>query len=153
VRLVRPRRFWTAPIAAATLTLAVAVVPTSRSIAFDQMIARTSTMDETYAWIVSHIPPGSKIAIESRVLLLPPTYPSEHFRSVLDHSYEGYISEGFTYLVASTDGYQAAFAPAPPGRDAFARYRALFAQTTEDAVFVPTNGQPGPTLRIFKLTK
>lgn len=153
VRLLRPRRFWTAPIAAATLTLAVAVVPTSRSIAFDQMIARTSTMDETYAWIVSHIPPGSKIAIESRVLLLPPTYPSEHFRSVLDHSYEGYVSEGFTYLVASTDGYQAAFAPAPPGRDAFARYRALFAQTTEDAVFVPTNGQPGPTLRIFKLTK
>jgi hypothetical protein len=153
MRLLRPRRFWTTTIAVAALTLVVAVVPASRSIAFDQMIARTSTMDEAYAWIVSHIPPGSKVAIESRVLLLPPAYPSEHFRSVLDHSYEGYVSEGFTYLIASTDGYQAAFAPPPPGRDALARYRTLFAQTTEDAAFVPTNGQPGPTLRIFKLTK
>jgi hypothetical protein len=153
VRSFRPARAWTTMTAAAGLTLAIAVVPAWRSIAFDQTLARTSTMDEAYGWIVRHVPPGSRIAIESRALLLPPAYPSEHVRSVLDHTYDDYVSDGFTYLVASTDAYQAAFAPAPPRRDAFARYRTLFAQTTEDAAFIPTAGQPGPTLRIFKLTK
>jgi hypothetical protein len=122
-----------------------------RSIAFDRGIGRTSTVDLAYRWITQHVPPGTKIALETRALLLPPEYPSINVPSLAASGYDDYVAQGFDYVLASSVSYAAVF-QAPAARvDAYNAYRSIFSRAAEVTAFVGTDEVPGPTLRLFKL--
>ena len=85
----------------AMLTAAALVHPAYASIKFDQLIGRRDTTRMAYDWIQQNIPPGSIIVLETRELLLPPTYQSENIAQLRSHTYEEYQARGVQYLVAS----------------------------------------------------
>lgn len=137
---------------AAALVVVATVEPARTAISFDRNLGRPGTIDLTYRWIQGHLDPGTKIVVETHALLLPaPRYVSENVAAIVAKRAEDYRAEGVSYLVASTDGYEAAFAPSAAGRPELASYRALFDQTDEIASFTRSRDVDGPTLRIFKL--
>jgi len=137
---------------ATTLLIGTLAVPTTASIDFNRTLGRTSTVDRAYRWIRDNVERGTKIAIETRVLLLPKvSYPSVNLPRLTEKRFEDYAAESFRYLVASTDGYEVIF-ESPAGSDnRFPRYRELLSRATQVAVFHQEPEQPGPTLRIFRL--
>jgi 4-amino-4-deoxy-L-arabinose transferase-like glycosyltransferase len=140
-----------APLIAA-LALAALVTPTQASMDFDRQLGRTGTIDLAYRWIAAHVPTGTPIALETRALVLPPpSYPSINTRSLLEHSYDDYVAQGYRYLVASEVMYGDALAAPQDHRDQYIGYRTLFSQATEVASFPGSDLVPGPTLRILQI--
>lgn len=130
----------------------LSIVPSAYSaIAFDAMAARTWTTKQAYDWVVAQIPPGSRITIESRGLLLPDTYRAEHVKQLRQKTLDTYASEGVEYLIASSQCYgEYLNAPARhPGE--YADYMQLFRGAPEIARFTPSREHPGPELRILKV--
>ena len=150
-----PRAPRTALIAA--LTVAALLPPAVQAVGWNMMISRTRTVDQAYTWIVEHVPKGSKVAIETRELLLEPesykTLNVPHL--VLDHrspgDYNAFIAQGFEYVVASSGGYGSAFEAPHLYPDHYAAYMRLFEQSREVARFTPSEAHPGPEIRIFAL--
>ncbi|MEO8481186.1 MAG: phospholipid carrier-dependent glycosyltransferase [Acidobacteriota bacterium] len=139
---------------AAALILGTAMTPAATSISFDRNLGRITTVDQAYRWIRGNVDRGTRVVIETRVLLIPPERnPSENLRALVERDYQYYVDQKVDYLVASTDGYDALFtnpaAPAP----GFDNYRSLLVHTTELASFTRTGTVDGPTLRILKLNR
>jgi hypothetical protein len=121
-------------------------------VAFNRDLGKTTTVDRAYRWIRGNLAPGTKIAVETQALLLPASrYPSINVGTLVEKRYEAYKAESFAYLVASTGGYEAIFRTPPTPGDPFTAYRELLAHATEVAAFAPSDAQPGPPIRIFKL--
>lgn len=138
-------------LAVTAVVAAVLATPAARSIAFDREIGRTSTVDLAYRWITEHVPPGAKIAIETRALLLPAEYPSVNMTSLAESDYDQYVAQGFDYVLASSVIYAPVFRAPAAHVDAHHAYRSVFGRAVEVATFVGTDEVPGPTLRLFKL--
>jgi hypothetical protein len=137
-----------------TLILLVVTLstPVSGAVAFNRDLGKTTTVDRAYRWIRANLAPGTKIAIETQALLLPASrYPSINVGKLVEKPYEEYKAESFAYLVASTGGYETIFQTPPAPADPLAAYRQLLAHATEVAAFAPSDTQPGPPIRIFKL--
>jgi hypothetical protein len=123
-------------------------------VSFTRSLGQTGTPDLAYRWITRNLPVGTKIAIESRVLVLSSDrYPSENLRSLLDRSYDDYVSQEFGYLIASSVMYGRAFAAPQDLRNEYIAYRSLFERSEEVATFAEGPDQPGPTLRIFRIRR
>jgi 4-amino-4-deoxy-L-arabinose transferase-like glycosyltransferase len=150
-----PRAPRTALIAA--LTVAALLPPTVQAIGWNRMISRTRTVEQAYNWIVQNVPKGSKIAIETRELLLAPeAYPTLNVpRLVRDHrspgGYDAFLAQGFEYIVASSGSYGRAFDAPHKYPNEYADYMRLFEQSRELARFAPSKAHPGPEIRIFAL--
>jgi 4-amino-4-deoxy-L-arabinose transferase-like glycosyltransferase len=145
-----PRAPRTALIVA--LTLAALLPPAVQAIGFVRTIGRTSTQELAYTWIMSRIPAGSRIAIETRGLLLPePRYRVEHFSPLILHEYRDYVDEGFEYMIASSQSFGSAFTEPHNHAGEYSEYRRLFDQASLLTTFEPSEDHPGPELRIFKL--
>ncbi|MBI4477687.1 MAG: phospholipid carrier-dependent glycosyltransferase [Acidobacteria bacterium] len=145
-----PRAPRTALIAA--LTLAAVLPPAIQSIGFCRTISRTSTQQLAYAWILSNIPPGSRVALETRVLLLPEhRYRVEHFAPLTRREYQDYVDEGFQFMIASSQSFGAAFSAPQHHPEEYRKYRRLFDQASHLKTFESSEENPGPELRIFKL--
>ena len=74
-----PRAARTALIAG--LTIAALLPPALISVSGDRDMARESTIDQAYSWIVQNIPAGATIVLERRALLLPNQYAPATCRS------------------------------------------------------------------------
>ena len=150
-----PRAPRTALIAA--LTVAALLPPAVQAVRWNVTISRTRTVDQAYTWIVQHVPKGSKVAIETRELLLEPnSYKTLNVpRLVLDYrspgDYDAFVAQGFEYVVASSGGYGNAFEAPHKFPDHYAAYMRLFEQSREIARFTPSEAHPGPEIRIFAL--
>ena len=150
-----PRAPRTAIIAA--ITAAALLPPAWQSLGFIRTIARTSTVEQAYSWILSDIPKGSTIVIETQALLLASkTYKARNVpQLVLDSrapsDYDAYVKAGTDYVVASSQKYGDALSRPHDFPDLYNAYARLFGQSQEVMRFTPSAEHPGPELRIFRL--
>jgi hypothetical protein len=144
-----PRAARTALIAA--LTIAGLLPPAIMSVRADRDLARVSTVDIAYAWIVQNIPADSHVLLEQRAMLLPTQYQSRNVSQLRLKSYQQWRDEGFEYLIASSGAYGGVFDSPEKFPDEYAQYMRIFTQSREIARFTPSENVPGPELRIFKV--
>ena len=141
----------------ATLTVAAILPPGLQAVSFVVSQGRRSTMEQAYAWITENVPKGSKIAVETRQLLLPSRdYTTVNVpRLVGDFrapaGYDAYRTQGFQYVVASSAGYGRAMAEPHRFPEEYAAYMNLFARGQELVRFPPSGDHPGPEWRIYKI--
>ena len=152
-----PRAPRTALIAG--LTVAALLPPAIQAVSFNMMITRTSTVEQAHEWILENIPSGSKIAIETRVLLLEPqAYKTTNVpRLVMDSrgpgGYDEYVAQGYQYVIASSQAFGPSMDAPHQNPELFKAYMQLFEQSRELVRFTPSDSHPGPELRIFALKR
>jgi 4-amino-4-deoxy-L-arabinose transferase-like glycosyltransferase len=134
--------------------LALAAGPqTVTAVEFDRLLSRVSTNAQAYAWILAHIPAGSKIAIETRFLLLPAAYPSEIETQLVAHDYDYYATHGFDVVIAVSAAFgNAVYGHGGPAGERTA-YENLFRRLAPVQTFVPTSTHPGPEIRIYRVVR
>lgn len=152
------RRFriprWARTALIIALTVAALLPPLVSSIGFVRQIGRTSTQALALTWIAANVPPGSHVALETRVLLLPETaYRVEYLPQLIQRDFASHIRAGVEYFVASSQAFGAAFENPASRAAEYAAYRQLFDQSTLLATFNPSRDHPGPELRIFKVPR
>jgi hypothetical protein len=145
-----PRGVRTALIAG--LALALLAPPAVTAVAFNRTIARESTVDQAYSWIVANVPPGASMALEGGHLVLA-GYRTERMPQLRLKTYDDFVSDGTEYLVASSQCYGPYLQSPRDFRAQYTDYMTLFARTDEVARFTPADGQPGPELRILKVRR
>jgi len=147
-----PRRLCTV-IAMGLVVIALAS-PTMTSIASARDLGRVRTVELAYRWITEHVPPGSKIVIETDALVLTDArYHSVNVHSLIERSHEQYVAEGFDYALASSDRYKPAFDAPHLHRAAYERYQTLFVQSIEVASFEDSDDVPGPDMKLFRFRR
>jgi 4-amino-4-deoxy-L-arabinose transferase-like glycosyltransferase len=145
-----PRAPRTALIAA--LTIAALLKPTLEAIRSDRDLARRSTSDMAYEWIMQSLPKGSFVVLEARNLLLPhEAFRSDHLKQLRLKSYGNFVDDGVDYLVASSQCYGPYFERPESAPVEYADYMRIFEQSRELIRFSPRAETPGPELRIFKV--
>ena len=150
-----PRTARTALVA--TLTVAAILPPALQAVSFDISLNQRSTIELAYDWILENIPRGSKIAIETQQLLVPPNaYQSVNLpRLVADHrslgDYQTYVDKGFQFAVSSSAGFGRSMARPDTFPAEYEAYMKLFTLSQELVRFTPDKDHPGPELRILRL--
>ncbi len=89
------RRGWPAPLAGAVATVLLLGQGVAAAIHNDQVLSRPDTRNVTRAWMVAHVPPGSKVVIEP---LVPNTWASDIGRSLPFNKYGQRWSQWPTWL-------------------------------------------------------
>jgi 4-amino-4-deoxy-L-arabinose transferase-like glycosyltransferase len=141
-----------AALIVAPVLVAAAVVPGAVTASqFDREISRTWTSELAYHWILTNIPPGSRIVIESRNLVLPSGYAASNVPQLRQQSLDAYRAAGVNYLIASSQCYGPYLASPRSDPAAYADYIRLFTSTEELARFTPSKQHPGSELRILKV--
>jgi 4-amino-4-deoxy-L-arabinose transferase-like glycosyltransferase len=144
-----PRAPRTALIAG--LTIAALLPPAVMSIGSDREMARSSTVDHAYSWILQNIPAGSSIVLEHRAMVLPPQYRASYIPQLRRKTYEELRKDGIEYLVANSDAYGTVLAAPHKYPADYNDYMLIFSQSRELQTIAPSPEQPGPELRIFKV--
>jgi 4-amino-4-deoxy-L-arabinose transferase-like glycosyltransferase len=140
--------------AIAAALMLIAVVPVSiDAVRFNADVSRTWTTEMAYRWLLTNVPAGTSIAIESRGLLLPPSYKSSNVPQLRIHSAAEYAADGVDYLVASSQSYGAFTADPHRYPDEYSDYVRLFRETQEVARFIPSAEHPGPEMRVLKVMR
>jgi 4-amino-4-deoxy-L-arabinose transferase-like glycosyltransferase len=140
-------------IVAAVLVGAAVAPGAVTAVQFDREIGRTWTSELAYQWILTHIPHGSRVVIESRNLLLPVGYDATNVPQLRQQSLDAYRAAGVSYLVASSQCYGPYLASPAWDPAAYADYMRLFVGTEELARFTPSRQHPGSELRILKVPR
>ncbi len=144
-----PRAPRTALIAG--LTIAALLPPALIAVRGDREMARDTTVDQAYSWIVQNIPAGSSIVLERRSLLLPSQYRASYVVQLRSKTYEQLRVEGTEYLVANSDAYGGPLTAPQKYPVDYNEYMRIFTQSRELLKVAPTSTMPGPELRIFKV--
>jgi 4-amino-4-deoxy-L-arabinose transferase-like glycosyltransferase len=149
-------RRWPVPhLATATgvvLVLILGATPTINAVGWLRTASRVSTNEQAYRWILENLPAGSRIANETREVLLPVNrYTIEYPRRLIAHDADHYQREGFNYLIASSLSFRDAFYVVPPEQAALVAYTDLFRRTEHLITFMPSTEHPGPELRIYRV--
>jgi 4-amino-4-deoxy-L-arabinose transferase-like glycosyltransferase len=145
-----PRAPRTALIAA--LTIAALLPPALQAIEWNRQASQVSTIDLAYNWLKDNVPPGSKVVVEARNLVLPVAVAaSRNVPQLRSRSYEDYVAEGTDYLVASSQSYGPYLAAAHQFPEEYAQYMRIFEQCREVVRLTPDADHPGPEFRIFKV--
>jgi 4-amino-4-deoxy-L-arabinose transferase-like glycosyltransferase len=149
-------RRWSSPravaVTAALLLLLVAYQPANNVRGFLSTASKVSTNQQAYEWILANVPAGSRIANETREVLLPVNrYTIDYPRRLITHDVDHYQREGVRYLIASSLSFKAAFYDVPPEPAALAGYTELFRRTEHLITFMPSADHPGPELRIYRV--
>jgi 4-amino-4-deoxy-L-arabinose transferase-like glycosyltransferase len=146
-----PERSLTFVTTAALVALLMAQ-PAYSAVGWLGTVSKVSTSELAYRWIMANIPAGSKVAKETREVLLPvDRYTIEYPRRLIVHDVKHYQREGIDYLIASSAAFRNAFYVDPPDRAAFAAYTGLFRQTEHLVTFLPSAEHPGPELRVYRV--
>ena len=147
-----------APPIIAALTAAALLPPAWQSLGFIRTIARTSTVEQAHAWILSDIPKGASIVIETQALLLSPqeltrrrTCRSSSSTPGLRATTTDYVKAGVDYIVASSQKYGDALTRPKDYPELYDAYTRLFGQSQEVMRFTPSEEHPGPEIRVFRL--
>lgn len=151
-------RRWPRPsvtVAVAALLLVVtAVRPTTNAVSWLQMVSKESTNAQAYKWMLENLPPGSRIASETREVLLPADrYSIEYRHRLISESPEYYQREGFDYLIASSALFRVAFYVDPPDPAALAGYSDLFRRAEHVITFMPDADHPGSEFRVYRVVR
>ena len=144
-----PRGVRTALIAG--LTIALLGPPAATAVSFDRIIAKTSTTDLAYRWILENAPEGSRIVQEGNHLTFPARYESRRMRQLRQLTYDQYVQAGADYLIASSQCYGPYLVSPSTYREEFTAYMTLFTRGQEVARFTASDEHPGPELRIVKV--
>lgn len=144
-----PRGVRTALIAG--LTIALLGPPAVTAVSFDRIIARESTTDLAYKWILENVPEGARIVQEGNHLTFPPRYESQRVRQLRELTYEEHVAAGADYLIASSQAYGPYLEAPAQHRQEFTEYMTLFTRGREVARFTASHEHPGPELRIVKV--
>jgi 4-amino-4-deoxy-L-arabinose transferase-like glycosyltransferase len=150
-----PRAPRTAVIAA--LTAAALLPPAWQSLNFVRMIARTSTVEQAHTWIMSDVPKGSSVVIETQALLISSrSYKAKNVPQLVMDSrapadYDAYVKAGVDYIVASSQKYGDALSRPKDFPELYDAYSRLFGQSQEVMRFTPNAEHPGPEIRVFRL--
>jgi 4-amino-4-deoxy-L-arabinose transferase-like glycosyltransferase len=144
-------------VATVLLALIAIAPPSYTSIGFNANAAKVWTTEQAYDWILREIPPGSRVTMESRQILLPASYKATYLAQLRLHPFEHYVADGVDYLIASSQCYGPYLDPqnGGPGRFPieYAEYMHIFNQTQELARFTPSDEHPGPEVRILKIVR
>jgi hypothetical protein len=108
--------------------------------------------------ILTDIPKGSSIVIETQALLVSEAYKVKNVpQLVLDSrtpgDYDGYVKAGVDYIVASSQKYGAALSRPKEFPELYDAYARLFGQSQEVMRFTPGDEHPGPEIRVFRLDR
>jgi hypothetical protein len=148
-----PRMARTALIAA--LTTAALLPPAIVAIRSDHDLARVSTLDLAYEWVVQNLPENASVVMESRAMVLPGKFRARNVGALRPKDYWQWRNEGVDYLIASSQVYGPFFDDNAGGPQRFPReyaeYMRIFVQSREIARFSPSADHPGPELRILKV--
>jgi hypothetical protein len=150
-----PRAPRTAVIAA--LTAAALMPPAWHSISFIRSISRTSTVEQAHTWILSDVPKGSSVMIETQALQLSSRgYKARNVPQLVMDSrapadYDAYVKAGIDYVVASSQKYGDALSRPKDFPELHDAYSRLFGQSQEVMRFTPSEEHPGPEIRVFRL--
>ncbi len=148
-RQMRPARV---AALAAGLLLAVCWTPAANSVATVLDARKVSTAEQTYQWILDHVPPRARIGIETRgILLNPDQFEVENFVRLIYKDFAGYQADGFEYLVASSQSFGAPIYTDPPQSGTAMQYRELFGRLEPLVTFVPDRDHPGAEWRVFRV--
>jgi 4-amino-4-deoxy-L-arabinose transferase-like glycosyltransferase len=150
-RVQRPR---VAALVAAALLMAVCWVPTTNALTTLRNAAKVSTDEQTYQWILTNVPAEARIGMETRgILLHPEYYRVDYFARLIRHDFGFYQSEGFEYLVASSQSFGVALYITPREAGAAEQYDALFARLEPVTTFLPGAEHPGAEWRIYRVPR
>ncbi len=152
-----PRAPRTALIAA--LTVAALLPPAVKSIAYARELALVSTVEQAHSWVLTNVPKGSTVLVETGVLRLDDKgYRNTTVQKLIvdpttggPREHAAYVAEGIDYLVASSSSFGPALSTPQHFPDDYAGYMRLFEQSRELARFTPSAQHPGPELRIYKV--
>jgi len=144
-----PRAPRTALIAG--LTIAALLPPALMSVGSDREMARSSTVDQAYTWILQNIPAGASIVLERRSMLLPIQYRAAYVPHLRRKTYDEWRQDGVEYLVANSESYGAALSAPQQNVNDYNEYMRIFTQSRELQTIAPSRDVPGPELRIFKV--
>jgi 4-amino-4-deoxy-L-arabinose transferase-like glycosyltransferase len=144
-------------LAIVALTVLAVAPPAYTSIAFDADAARVWTTAQAYSWLLTNVPKGARVTMESRQILLPDAYRTTYLAQLRLRPFDSFVAEGVEYLVASSQCYGPYLNAAAGGPQKYpqeyAEYMTIFAQTEELARFTPSPDHPGPELRILKIAR
>jgi hypothetical protein len=125
------------------------VVPAAASAEITGAMRRPDTRLIARAWMLDHVPRGTRIARE----VYTPQFSTEYARGgsyfLFQHTLEEYRTRGVRYLIASSRTYSR-FVDMPDSAEETAFYRGLFALPEVFRVD-PGPDRRGPTIRIFRL--
>jgi len=139
---------------AVALLLILGYTPTTNAVGWLSLVSKVSTNKQAYDWILANIPEGSRIATETREVLLPlGRYDVEFQRRLIAQSTDHYLQGDYDYLLASSLSFRVAFYVDPPEEAALIGYRDLFRRTEHVITFMPSDTHPGPELRIHRVPK
>jgi 4-amino-4-deoxy-L-arabinose transferase-like glycosyltransferase len=148
-RAIKPRA--AAVMVTGALVAMPLAMPTITAVSLSQSMGRRSTIDLAYEWILAHVPPGAKVAVETGGPQLPSQYQTLGVKSLTERSYDDYVREGVTYFVASSPRYQAALTDPRANADASIAYRTLLDRTAEVAEFDASPGVGGPSVHLYRI--
>jgi 4-amino-4-deoxy-L-arabinose transferase-like glycosyltransferase len=157
VSLLRRYEIPRAPRTALIVALTCAAILPGGIMSFkgDLMAARKWSTDMAYEWIVENIPQGSSVIVETRAMLLPPEYKSANVIQIRYKPYEEYVSEGWEYLVASSEVWGRFIYEPEKFPAEYADYMRIFERSKELVRFTPPRDNPdklpGPEWRIYKV--
>jgi hypothetical protein len=149
---LRQRPMFAAAAGAAVIVLMLAA-PATASWSFSRGLARPSTVDLAYQWLVANLPPDAKIVIEAGALRLPDRYQATAVRFLIDRSFEDYAREGVTHLLAASPQFDAMLRDPRVNPEASGAYRTLLSRTAEAAAFEPSATVSGPRIRVYQLPR
>jgi 4-amino-4-deoxy-L-arabinose transferase-like glycosyltransferase len=144
-----PRAPRTALIAG--LTIAALLPPALMSIGSDREMARSSTIDQAYSWILQNIPDGASIVLERRSMVLPGQYRATYVLQLRRKTYDEWRTDGVDYLVANSESYGTVLAAPQQHPTEYNEYMRIFTQSRELWTITPSSDVPGPEVRIFKV--
>jgi 4-amino-4-deoxy-L-arabinose transferase-like glycosyltransferase len=137
----------------ALLLAAIIAGPFSRVLLQDFRDAHTSTRILAREWIVLHLTPGSRIAVEMFSAPLQGTpFRTTDLQALSElQSIEQALTQNFRYAIASDLMYKRYFAEPQRYSRQVAFYSQLFAHGRLLKEFTPNLLQGGPTIRIYEL--
>jgi len=151
------RRFDIPRVVRTTLIVALAVAallpPSVTSVRWVRAFGTKTTQALAYEWITHNVWYQSKMVSEARGLALPPErYKFTTVTSLAGRDPAALLADGTEWIVLSSDAWggtaESAGAPQMP-----AAYAGLAAAGTEVRVIEPTPSNPGPVIRIRKLSR
>src|SRR4029079_6801628 len=122
-----PRPLGTARIRGSTI--AALLPPALMSIGSDREMARASTIDQAYSWILENVPAGASIMLERRSMLLPSQYRVNYVPQLRRKTYDQLRQDGVEYLVANSESYGAALSAPQQYPTDYNEYMRIFAQS------------------------
>jgi hypothetical protein len=127
--------------------------PAMASWTFSRDLGSPTTNDQAYRWITKNVPPGSTIVVEAGALQVFGGYTFVVSRSLPSRSFEDYVKDGATYILAAAPAFQAMLRDPAANRETTAAYRGVLDRTTEAAAFEPSATVSGPSMRIYRIPR